>query len=250
MPDESVRMKTQKQRRICIIVPAFNEEQSIAAVLRHIRSIDRSLAIVVINDGSRDGTSRVARSAGVSVIDLPFNLGIGGAVQTGLKYARSHGYNVAVQVDADGQHDAAFIPVLLQALAPHIDMVIGSRFMQKTDYEGTWLRRLGTRIFSWCIRLTSGYTIYDATSGFRAYGSRAIAFLADNYPIDFPEPESIVKLLRHGFVLREIPVEMKQRSGGSSSVTRLKAAYFMVSIVIAILLESIKFKKLPYGTDH
>lgn len=231
------------EKRVLVILPAHNEEKSIGAVIDKIRKLGKKYHLVVINDGSTDKTQEIAFKKNVEVINLPFNLGIGGSVQTGLKYAYINNYDVAVQVDADGQHDPIFIPELIKALDHDADMAIGSRFMAKTNYQPPFMRKLGIEIFSFFIKLTCGKKIYDSTSGFRAFNRKAITFLAKNYPIDFPEPESIVKLLRNGFKIKEVRVEMSNRSSGKSSVTSLKAIYFMSSISIAILIERLKQKR-------
>lgn len=224
-----------------VIMPAFNEAKSVAEVIRRVRAACPDIAIAVTNDGSTDDTAAAAKKTGVVVLDVPFNLGIGGAVQTGLKYAAQESYQRAIEVDADGQHNPAFINRLIDAMdATNADMVIGSRFIQKTRYKATFMRTLGIAIFSDLIRLVCGKRIYDTTSGFRVYNTRAIEFLARHYPTDFPEPESIVMLLKNGFVIKEVPVEMEKRQAGVSSVFKWRAAYFMASISIAIIISSLK----------
>lgn len=229
---------------VCVIMPAFNEAKAITSVLTHIKQYIHPKSIVVINDGSQDETGVVARQAGVVVLDLPFNLGIGGAVQTGLKYAYRHGYEYALEIDADGQHDPQHIPYLLQTMyATQPDLLIGSRFVSTTRYRASMLRRTGIVIFSLLIHLVTGRIIYDSTSGYRIYSHKALQYLAVHYPSDFPEPESIVMLLRRGFQIREMAVEMKQRQTGQSSIrsdVSLKAAYFVISNSIAILVSALK----------
>jgi len=235
---------------VCIIIPAYNEEGSIASVIslirKSIKNSDWRFHLLVVNDNSLDKTKEIAEQLGVSVLDLPFNLGIGGAVQTGLRYAQENGYDVALQIDADGQHNPRYIPKLLKKLNKNVDMIIGSRYAEPTDYKSPFMRRLGNRVFSGLIQFTCGEKVYDTTSGYRIFNKKAISFLAKYYPADFPEPESIVKLLKNGFAIKEVPVEMNKRSGGKSSVTPLKAIYFMLSISIAILTQSIRTKKLFY----
>jgi glycosyltransferase involved in cell wall biosynthesis len=229
---------------VCVIMPAYNEAKAIARVLSAVTIQIPASSVIVINDGSRDATSDLARKSGVQVLDLPFNLGIGGAVQTGLKYALHAGYDVAVEVDADGQHNAAHIQQLIDALGQHqVDMVIGSRFMGQTVYRASFMRRAGIFIFSLLIKLVTGTNIYDSTSGFRAYNRRAITFLAHHYPSDFPEPESIVMLLKGGFSIKEVPVEMNKRLAGKSSLKSdfsWRAIYFVISNSIAILVSALK----------
>lgn len=224
-----------------VIMPAYNEEKSLAEVVRRVRIHCPGAAIAVMNDGSVDNTLSVAKAAGVILLDVPINLGIGGAVQTGLKFAARERYERAIEIDADGQHNPAFTDRLMTAMdETGADMVIGSRFVQKTRYKATFMRTLGIAIFSDLIRLVTGKRIYDTTSGFRVYNRRAIEFLARHYPTDFPEPESIVMLLKNRFVLKEVPVEMEKRQAGVSSVFKWRAAYFMASISIAIIISSLK----------
>lgn len=228
-----------------VIMPAYNEEKSVASVIHRVRASCPDIPIAVINDGSTDHTHQVAKVTGAIVLDVPFNLGIGGAVQTGLKYAAEHGYERAIEIDADGQHNPAYVDRLLQAMnQTNADMVIGSRFVQKTRYKATFMRYLGIAIFSDLIRLVCGQRVYDTTSGFRIYNRRAIEFLAHHYPIDFPEPESIVMLLKNGYKIKEVPVEMRKRQGGISSVIHWRAAYFMTSISIAIIISALK-RRIP-----
>ncbi len=228
-------------KKILIIVPAYNEEKSLASVLNSIKEEAPYADIVVINDGSRDATADVARASGVNVVSVPYNLGIGGAVQTGLIFAQRNGYEVAIQLDADGQHKAEELEKLLAPLKnDEADLVLGSRFLEKTNYNSTFMRKLGNRIFSTLIALVTKQYFTDSTSGFRAFNRRAINFLAEHYPTEFPEPESLVILKKHGFRVKEVTVEMNERQAGESSVTRFKAIYFMLSISIAILIDWIK----------
>ena len=231
---------TKLKQRICAIIPAFNEEKTVGDVISAIQQQAPHVDIVVMNDGSRDTTSKVAGAHGATVLDLPINLGIGGAVQTGLKHAERQGYDVAVEIDADGQHGPQHLLQLVQALAEHeADLVIGSRFIASTDYRSSVMRRFGIHTFSYLIRRASGKRIYDSTSGFRAYGREAIDYFSHNYPADFPEPESIVMALAKGMNIVEVPVEMNERQAGESVVRRdisLRALYFVVSNAIAIVM--------------
>lgn len=230
-----------KKIKTCIIIPAFNEQETLGKVIDNLKKIDRQYHLVVVNDGSIDKTRQVAEAKKVVVLNLPFNLGIGGSVQTGLKYAFDHGFDLAVQVDGDGQHDQAMVPKLIKAWQrSKADLVIGSRYFKKTGYKAFWIRRLGVVIFSLLTRLVTGRTIYDCTSGFRVFPRKTMAFFCKNYPIDFPEPESIVKLLKHGFFIKEIPVVMQKRHYGRSSVTAFKAIFFMLSISLSIIIEGLK----------
>lgn len=178
---------------------------------------------------------------GITVLDLPINLGIGGAVQTGLIYAARNNFDVAIQVDGDGQHDPIFIKPILEVLEKNeADMIIGSRFLNRAGFKSSPMRIFGIRVFSYLIYLVTGKYIYDSTSGFRAYNKRALAYAAEHYPTDFPEPESIVMMFQQGFRLKEVPVIMKERQGGVSSVRPLKAVYFVISNSIAILISAMK----------
>lgn len=228
--------------RVLLVVPAFNEAANIERVVRDLASQLPEATVLVVNDGSMDATSALARATGsCRVVDLPCNLGIGGAVQTGFKFADRQGYDVVVQVDGDGQHKAEEIRGLVAALeAGRYDMVIGSRFLGVDSFRSTALRRVGIALFavlnSWAIR----QRITDNTSGFRAYGREAIGFLARYYPVDYPEPEAVILLGRNGFRIREIPVAMEERQGGHSSIHGLKSAYYMVKVLLAIALNLLR----------
>lgn len=228
-------------KRVCIIVPAYNEAVSLAAVAASIRTHYPAADIVVVNDASTDQTKTVAQRLGILVLDLPINLGIGGAMQTGFQYAVRHSYEWAMQVDADGQHDPQFIPQLLNVFEEDkADMVIGSRFLQPVGYTSSFIRLFGIRLFAYLIGLVTNKRIFDSTSGYRAYNRAALEFAAQHYPSDFPEPESIVTFLRNGFRIREVPVVMRERTGGTSSVKPFQGVYFTLSNAIAIILSGLK----------
>lgn len=216
-----------------VIIPAYNEEESLLPVVQSV--VDAGYDYVVVNDGSRDGTLALCREHGLNVIDLPRNLGIGGAVQTGHLYARQHGYDVDIQFDGDGQHDATYISVLVEQVAAGADLAIGSRYLEKTDgFQSTVMRRLGSRWLCLWTRLLCGKTVTDPTSGFRASGRRAIELFCENYPVDYPEPESIVTALRSDLEIRDIPVVMHERQGGTSSISPLSSVYFMIKVTLAM----------------
>ena len=201
--------------RVLIVIPAYNEEANILGVVRTVKSAGYDF--VVINDGSRDDTARICKENGINFVDLPQNLGIGGAVQTGHIYALRHGYDVDIQIDGDGQHDISYVPRLLDKIREGYGLVIGSRFVERTDgFQSTALRRMGIGWLKGCIKRHSGLTITDATSGFRASGRRAIELFADYYPVDYPEPESIMYAHNHGVSVCEIPVVMRVRQCGKS----------------------------------
>jgi len=227
--------------RRLVIVPAFNEENSIGQVVDDVLGSGLGLDVVVINDGSLDRTGEVARARGARVITLPFNLGIGGAVQTGLKFAHRHGYDVAIQIDGDGQHVPSEIPLLLAPLQRReADVTIGSRYIGPRQYRTPLMRRLGMLVFSVVNSLLIGQRITDNTSGFRAYNRRAIEFLSAHYPSDYPEPEAVVMLGRNGFRLKELAVEMRPRANGESSINSVRAIYYMVKVLLAIVVDVFK----------
>ncbi|MFO7320699.1 MAG: glycosyltransferase family 2 protein [Chloroflexota bacterium] len=220
-----------------IIIPALNEADSIAYVIGQIREHAPWADIAVVNDGSNDATAAIAESCGVIVLNLPFNVGIGAAVQTGFIYAERYGYDVAVQTDGDGQHPPSEIPVLVQALMEgDADVIIGSRFLAERGYRTPWTRRLGILILALIISFVTGRRCTDPTSGFRASNRRAIRLCARLYPHDYPEPEAVVLLQRAGLRLREVSVLMSARYGGKSSITPLRSGIYMVKVILAIFI--------------
>lgn len=229
--------------RICIIIPAYNEAATLAGVIADIQVHAPGADLVVVNDASQDDTGHVARRVGVPVLDLPINLGIGGAMQTGFVYAYRNGYDIAMQVDGDGQHDPKHIPDVLAPIQKGMaDVVIGSRFLERIGYTSSFIRLFGIRFFAWLIGIMTNKRIFDATSGFRAYNKRALAFATWHYPSDFPEPEAIVQFLRNGFRIREVPVVMRERQGGISSVKVTKGVYFVATNALAIMITTFKRK--------
>ena len=231
-----------------VIIPAYNEARSLRGVLREVREAAPGFDLLVVNDGSADETAAVARLEGCAVLDLCFNLGIGGAVQAGFKYAVERGYAVAVQVDGDGQHPADQIEALTRPIIEGgYDMVVGSRYLTPGPYEGGRLRRLGNAVLSRMCSLLSGQRVTDSTSGFRAYSPRALAYLAHRYPADYPEPESIVLLTRRAMRLKELPVKMRERRYGRSSITGVRPLYYMTKVGLALVLDVIK--EAPRGQE-
>jgi glycosyltransferase involved in cell wall biosynthesis len=215
-------------------VPAFNERDAIAFVIADLRTLPW-IDIVVIDDGSGDGTAAEAVRAGARVITLPFNLGIGTAVQTGYLVAQDAGYDVAIQVDGDGQHPPSEIATLVAALQEgDADLVIGSRFLAPGAFRSSRGRRLGIGLLAWLVSLAVGRRLTDTTSGFRAAGPRAISLFAAAYPHDYPEVESVVVAHRAGLRIREVPIEMRERRGGRSSITPIRSGYYMIKVVMAI----------------
>ena len=196
---------------------------------------------VIINDCSTDHTRQICEDKGYNIVNLPINLGIGGAVQTGYKYALRHDYDVAVQVDGDGQHDPEFLGVMAEHLFNNdLDMVIGSRFIEKEGFQSSQLRRVGIVFFSKLITILTGTKITDPTSGLRMIGRNVMALFATDYPRDYPEPESVVAVLRRKMKVEEIPVIMKERTGGVSSISMKKSVYYMIKVTLAILIERIR----------
>lgn len=229
-----------------IIIPAYNEAGNIEAVITSLGSTNPDWDILVVNDGSTDNTGEVAKATGRALVaELPCNLGIGGAVQTGLKYAARHNYLHAVKFDGDGQHRAEEIDSLLRSiLSGSADVVIGSRFLGNGQgYQSTWVRRIGIGLFQIINSLLIGQKVTDNTSGLRAYNRKSIEFLAKHYPsFDYPEPEEIILLAKNNFVIREIPVEMRERAQGKSSISPLKSLYYVVKVVLAVLMTSLRPK--------
>lgn len=226
------------ERKALIIIPAFNESESIQKTIEDIESKDTGFDYVVINDCSTDNTLDILQSNGFNYVSLPVNLGIGGAVQTGYLYAYENGYDYAVQVDGDGQHDVAYLKGMLEALQKNdANMVIGSRFITNEGFQSTFMRRVGIVYFTWLIKLLTGATVTDPTSGFRLVNRDVIELFAKDYPKDYPEPESVVAILKKNMKVIEEPVIMKERQGGVSSIRLWKSAYYMIKVTLAILIE-------------
>ena len=227
--------------RVIVVIPARNEEECLPGVLAEVRAHLPRVGVVVVNDASTDGTSDVARAAGVDVLDLPINLGVGGAMRAGFRFARLHGYDVAVQIDADGQHDPAEVPRLLDALGPDgggADVVIGARFAGRGDYQvrgpRRWAMRLMSRVLSW----VTGARLTDATSGFKACGPRAVALFAVDYPAEYlgDTIESLVIGARAGLRVAQVPVHMRARAGGAASHSPVRSVVFLLRAVVALLV--------------
>jgi len=230
-------------RRLAI-VPALNEETSIAGVVAEIRAADPEFEVIVVDDGSHDRTAEVAAAAGAHVVSHPYNLGIGGAVQTGLQYARDQDFQVAVQVDGDAQHDPSEIPKLLAPiLEDRADLVVGSRFLGDGDYRPPVSRLLGIRLLARIVSLIVGQRVTDTTSGFRAANRRAIDLFAADYPHDYPEVEATVLVVRHRLRMVEVPVRMRLRTTGSSSITFRSSAYYMYKVLLALFIGL--FRRFP-----
>jgi glycosyltransferase involved in cell wall biosynthesis len=223
-------------RRLAI-VPAFNEVEAIEDVIAELRSFDPELEIVVVDDGSRDGTATRAEKLGVAVVRLPFNLGIGGAMQTGYQYAQEHGFDLAIQVDGDGQHDPREIATLIEPiLSEDADMAVGTRFAGGRRYRPPFARRVGIQLFARIVSLIVRQRVTDTTSGFRAVNRSGISLFASDYPHDYPEVETTVLVHQHRLRMVEVPVTMRTRAAGRSSITLFQSIYYMLKVSLALLV--------------
>jgi glycosyltransferase involved in cell wall biosynthesis len=230
------------EQRLVAVVPAWNEAGAIGAVVDDVKAVDPGIAVVVVDDASTDSTAEVAESRGAVVLRLPFNVGIGGAVQTGFRFALDEGYELAVRLDGDGQHDASEIPkILAPVLSGEADLVIGSRFVDGSGgYRPPLARRLGIRVFARLVSLLGGQRVTDTTSGFVALDRRGIELFAEEYPHDYPEVEATLVALRSGLRLAQVQVEMRERTTGSSSITFVRSLYYIVKVMLALLVASLR----------
>ena len=227
--------------RVLVIIPAYNEEENIVQTVNEVKRKVPDFDYVVINDCSKDSTLKLCLENEINVINLPINLGIGGAVQTGYKYAMQNGYDYAVQVDGDGQHDPAYLKAMYDAIvAENADMVIGSRFIEKEGFQSYAIRRLGIRYFTLLIKILTGKLITDPTSGLRVINKEIINKFAREYPRDYPEPESVVSLLKDMKKVVEVPVVMRERQSGRSSISIKAGIYYMIKVSIAMIVERIR----------
>lgn len=229
-------------KKVLLIIPAYNEEECILNTVDMINKYNKKnktkYDVIVINDGSTDLTEKLLDENNITHVDLIRNLGIGGAVQTGYKYALENNYDVAIQFDGDGQHDVSYVKDLLKNMEEsNADLVIGSRFVDKSssDFKSSFTRRIGINLISIAIKLKTKKKIYDTTSGFRAANKNVISLFAINYPIEYPEPISTVNTLLSKYNVTEVPVSMNERKGGKSSITSWKQAYYMINVFLSIL---------------
>lgn len=228
-----------------LIIPAYNEEKNIENTIKKILDLHNpDIDYIIINDGSTDNTLEILENNHFNYLNLPANLGIGGAVQTGYKYALYNNYDIAIQFDGDGQHNVEYISQLIQQIEAGNDLVIGSRFLDNlTGFKSTKTRRVGIKLLSNLIKLCTGKKITDPTSGFRACNKKIIELFSMNYPYDYPEPDTIVKVIKKGFNVKEIPVIMNEREQGKSSINMLKSVYYMIKVSLSIIISSFSNKE-------
>ena len=226
-----------------IIIPAYNEEKNIKNVITNINENAKDYDYIIINDCSTDNTEKVCKENNFNYISLPKNLGIGGAVQTGYKYAKENNYDVAIQFDGDGQHDTEYLDLLVKQIENSANMSIGSRYIDKEGFQSTYIRRLGKNIISFIIKILCRKKVTDPTSGFRACDRKIIEMFARNYPDEYPEPETIIKILNNKYVLVEVPVKMHERQGGKSSITPIKSLKYMIKVIISMFFARLDGKE-------
>lgn len=227
--------------KILIIIPAYNEEKTILSTINALKIEKEKIDFdyIIINDCSKDNTLSLCKKYNLNVIDLSINLGVGGAVQTGYIYAYNKGYDVAIQVDADGQHNPKYISDLVKAINEGNDIAIASRFIDNKGFQSTFARRMGIKLYSSLIKIFSGITIKDTTSGYRAVNKKVIKYFSKNYPVDFPEPETNAILAKTKCKIKEIPVLMEERTSGKSSIMGLKSIYYAGKVALAVIISSI-----------
>lgn len=242
----------EKQLKVLVIIPCYNEQENIlntvAALRAAVGTLPYKVDPLVVNDCSTDASAALLRQNDIPFLDLPVNLGIGGAVQSGYRYAQENGYDIAVQIDGDGQHDPAYLhAVLAPVAAGELDMCIGSRFLEHKGFQTSFMRRVGIRFLSGCIRLLCGERILDVTSGFRATNAALTAFFAEHYAADYPEPEAILAACLAGFRVGEAAVQMKERQGGVSSISSFKSVYYMVKVTLSLVIDRFSLRRAPRG---
>ena len=235
-----------KDKKVLLIIPAYNEEENIlntySSIVKYNKENKTKYDAIVINDCSTDKTKKILEDNNISHINLVHNLGIGGAVQTGYKWAYMNDYDIAVQFDGDGQHDVRYVKNIIEPIIKdNADMVIGSRFVKKIDtFQSTRARRVGIKIISFFIKQATGKKIYDTTSGFRAVNKEIIKDFSISYPLEYPEPLTTAEILKKKYRVKEIPVEMKERTGGVSSIRAWKNAYYMINVTLSLIIIGIR----------
>lgn len=227
-----------------IIIPAYNEQESIMNTIADLRENAKNVDYIVINDCSTDATKTVLRENGANFLDLPINLGIGGGVQAGYRYALENDYDIAIQFDGDGQHCAAYIADLIKPIeVGKANCTIGSRFIKKEGFQSSGIRRLGINFLSTLIHMLCGVKVHDVTSGMRAVDRELICYFANNYAQDYPEPEAILAATMNGFTIQEVPVQMRERQGGVSSINAFKPIYYMLKVSIALIVSRFSYRR-------
>jgi glycosyltransferase involved in cell wall biosynthesis len=227
--------------KILIIVPAFNEEETLRGVILGVRTFLSQADILVVNDGSTDSTANIAREEGVLMLEHPYNMGIGATMQTGFLYALRNGYDIAIQVDGDGQHNPEFLPSLIKPISEgKSNLVIGSRYLSDGGFKSTLLRKLGIKFFSSIIWILTKKRVTDPTSGFRAIDQKGLELFVNEYPSVYPEVEALISASKKGLHFQEIPTRMRDRQGGTSSIGILSALYYMVKVTLSISIGSFR----------
>ena len=236
--------------KVLLIIPSYNEEENVLNNYNKILNFNKKSKIkydaIVINDGSKDKTEEICRKNNIPHISLVHNLGIGGAVQTGYKYALENDYDIAVQFDGDGQHDVNYVKKIIDPIInDKYDMVIGSRFIDKnsSEFKSSFARRVGIKLISFFIKLVTRKKVYDTTSGFRAVNKKIIEEFANDYPVEYPEPITTVEMIKKGYSVKEVPVSMNERENGTSSIKAWKNVYYMLNVIISIIITGIGGKK-------
>lgn len=238
-------------KKILVIIPAYNEAENIEKVISELEKTVPSCDYIVINDCSKDDTVQVLKKRKEIVVNLPVNLGIGGAVQTGYLYALENDYDIAVQLDGDGQHDPSYLKELVRPIeSGEASICIGSRFVLKAGFQSSNLRKMGISFLSFVINLCIGEKIKDVTSGFRAVDRKYIELFAEDYPQDYPEPEAIVMAYREGAIIKEIPVVMREREKGTSSIDFRRSIYYMIKVTLSVLLADVVGKGRRKKSDY
>lgn len=225
-----------------LIIPAYNEAENIEKVVDNIVQNYPEYDYIIVNDGSKDNTEKICLKNGYRFLNLPINLGIGGAVQTGYCYARDNDYDVAVQIDGDGQHDVGYLAEMIKLIENgQADVVIGSRFVEKEGFQSSQIRRIGIKFLSGLAKILTGVRVKDITSGYRAVNRMFINIFAEDYPSDYPEPEAMVIAAVYGGKIREYPVVMRERENGESSITLKKSVYYMIKVTLAMMIRRLSF---------